>query len=135
MSISGNLIGSYSQLGKTFIFSDSEGNEVTGVVTDQMMIFDVTDSDVRKGVVYAGNEGVSIGTQEIPPYTYAIIDEVGLCYEVCGTSKNYDDIDGYIIVPKYSSDYIDKDFNVNNGQWYLDASFAMQWMSNEFNKR
>ena len=35
MSISGNLVGSYSQIGKTFILTDENGNELTGVVVDQ----------------------------------------------------------------------------------------------------
>lgn len=127
--ISGNMIGMYSTIGKTFIFNDSDGNEVTGVITDQMVIFDVTDSDVRKGVVYAGNEGVSTGTLEVPPYTYAMINQTGLCYEVFGTSKNYDGVAGYVAISKYSADYLNKYCNVNNGKWYLEASFITEWMS------
>jgi hypothetical protein len=121
--ISGNMVGMYSTLGKTFIFEDSDGNEVTGVITEQMTILDVTDSDVRKGVIYAGDEGIRVGTQEIPPYIYALIDESGLCYEVCGTSKNYDGVNGYVSISIYDSNYIDKYYNINDGQWYLDSSF------------
>lgn len=67
-TIAGNMIGSYSQLGKTFILTDESGNEYTGVVTDKEVIFDATDNDVRENVVYASDGGVSIGTKVIPSY-------------------------------------------------------------------
>ena len=68
MSISGNFVGSYSQIGKTFILTDESGNEVTAVVTDQEQIFTATDNDVREGLVYASDDGVSTGTKNIPAY-------------------------------------------------------------------
>lgn len=66
--ISGNMIGSYSQIGKTFVFVDEDGNEVAGVVTDNPVIFTATDDDVREGVIYASSDGVSTGTKVIPSY-------------------------------------------------------------------
>ena len=63
--ISGNMVGSYSQLGKTFILEDADGNELMGVVVGSEMLFTAEDSDVRKGKVYASDNGVSIGTLEI----------------------------------------------------------------------
>lgn len=66
--IIGNMIGSYSQIGKTFILTDESGAEYTGVVTDQEVIFDATDNDVREGSVYASDAGVSTGTKVIPSY-------------------------------------------------------------------
>ena len=63
--ISGNMVGSYSQMGKTFILVDENGNEVTGIVVDQETVFTATDADVIKGKVYASNDGVSVGTLEI----------------------------------------------------------------------
>lgn len=128
MSISGSLVGSYSQLGKTFIFEDSDGNELTGVITEQMTILDVTDSDVRKGVIYAGDEGISVGTLEMPTYIYALIDESNLCYEVCGTSNNHDGANGYVAIVRYDQSYINKYYNANDGQWYLDESFAHKFV-------
>ena len=125
--ISGNLVGSYSQLGKTFIFADEEGNELTGVITEQLTILDVTDGDVRKGIVYAGDEGISIGTLEIPAYTYAIVNTVGLCDEVRGTSKNYDGVNGYVAISSYNPNYINKYYNVNDGKWYLGEAFTTEW--------
>lgn len=64
MKIVGNMIGSYSPLGKTFILEDEDGNEVVGVVVDSEVIFTATDSDVISGKVYASDDGVSIGALE-----------------------------------------------------------------------
>ena len=63
--ISGNFVGSYSQLGKTIILEDENGNEVVGVVVGSEVIFTAVDSDVRKGKVYASNDGISTGTLEL----------------------------------------------------------------------
>ena len=68
MSIIGNTVGCYSPIGKTFIISDESGNEFTGVVTEQEVIFTATDNDVREGMVYASDSGVSVGTKDIPTY-------------------------------------------------------------------
>ena len=68
MSISGNLVGSYSQIGKTFIIEYGDGNEITAVVVDQETVFTATDNDVREGYVYAGDSGVSVGSKNIPSY-------------------------------------------------------------------
>lgn len=63
--IIGNMVGNYSSIGKTFVIEDENGNEFVGVITDSEIIFTATDSDVRKGKVYASDEGVSIGTLEV----------------------------------------------------------------------
>jgi len=68
MSIVGNMAGCYSPMGKTFIIEDEHGNQLTGVVTEQKQIFTATDNDVREGMVYAGDSGVSTGTKDIPAY-------------------------------------------------------------------
>lgn len=68
MSISGNMVGSYSQLGKTLVLIDENGNEIMGVVVGQETIFDATDNDVREGKTYASDAGVSVGTKVIPIY-------------------------------------------------------------------
>lgn len=62
MSISGNLVGSYSQIGKTFILVDSDNNQFTGVVTDNMQVFDATPSDVKIGKTFVSDKGVEKGT-------------------------------------------------------------------------
>ena len=66
--ISGNMVGSYSQLGKTFILMDDEGNEITGICVDNPVVFTAGDNDVRENFVYAGDSGVSVGTKVIPIY-------------------------------------------------------------------
>lgn len=67
MPIYGNMIGGSAPL-KTLIIEDENGNEMTGVVVGQEVIFDATDNDVREGKVYASDEGVSTGTKIIPSY-------------------------------------------------------------------
>lgn len=76
--ISGNMVGSYSQLGKTFILTDENGIELTGVVVGQETIFTATDNDVREGFVYASDGGVSTGTKDIPAYRTTHIEHVVL---------------------------------------------------------
>lgn len=56
-------------------------------------------------------------------YNYALIDETGWCYEVRSTSLNCDDEEGFIRIPSYSYDYMDKYYNVADGKWYHDAEF------------
>lgn len=68
MSIVGNMAGCYSPMGKTFVITDENGNEITGVVVDQEQIFTATDNDVREGMVYASDAGVSTGSKNIPAY-------------------------------------------------------------------
>lgn len=68
MSIMGNMAGCYSPIGKTFVIADENGNEITGVVTAQEQIFTATDNDVREGLVYASDSGISTGSKVIPAY-------------------------------------------------------------------
>lgn len=68
MSIVGNMAGCYSPLGKTVVIVDQEGNELMGVVTQQEQVFTATDNDVREGLTYASDDGVSTGTKVIPAY-------------------------------------------------------------------
>lgn len=65
MIIVGNMVGCYSQLGKTFILVDDDGNEVMGVLTAKEEILTAIDEDVRRGKVYASDEGVSVGTLDV----------------------------------------------------------------------
>lgn len=65
MIIAGNMVGCYSKLGKTFIFVDKDGNEVVGVLAEKEEILTATDEDVRKGKVYASDNGISVGTLDV----------------------------------------------------------------------
>lgn len=68
MSILGNAVGCYSPIGKTFTIVDENNNEITGVVVDQEVVFTAGDNDVREGMIYASDSGVSTGTKNIPIY-------------------------------------------------------------------
>lgn len=68
MSIIGNMAGCYSPIGKTFTLVDENNNEITGVIVDQEVVFTASDNDVREGMVYASDAGVSEGTKVIPAY-------------------------------------------------------------------
>ena len=67
MAIFGNMVGGAAPL-KTLKLVDSNGSELLGVVVDQETIFTAGDNDVREGMVYASDEGVSTGTKNIPSY-------------------------------------------------------------------
>ena len=73
MSIMGNMIGSYSQLGKTFVIEDESGNELTGVVTSKEQLFDATVADVKIGKTFASDNGVEVGTDTKTYRTYQSI--------------------------------------------------------------
>ena len=59
--ISGNMVGSYSQIGKTFILVDEDGMELTGVITENVHVFDATPADVKIGKTFVSDDGVLEG--------------------------------------------------------------------------
>lgn len=64
MKIVGNMVGGSSSMGKTYILEDENGNQVVGVIVDNMVLFTAKDEDVALGKVYASDQGVSTGTHE-----------------------------------------------------------------------
>jgi hypothetical protein len=64
MKIIGNMVGCYSPMGKTFILEDENGNEVTGIVVDQEVIFTATAADIVAGKTAGTEDGVVVGTHE-----------------------------------------------------------------------
>lgn len=70
MSISGNMVGMYSSIGKTVILVDEDGNEVTAVITENAQVFNATPDDVKIGKTFAGEEGILKGTDT---KTYRVI--------------------------------------------------------------
>lgn len=66
--IYGNMIGNGAAPLKTVIIEDVDGNQMTGVVTGSEVVFTATDNDVREGLVYASDDGISTGTKNIPAY-------------------------------------------------------------------
>lgn len=67
MALYGNMIGGTAPL-KTLQLVDEGGAEFVGVVTGSEVVFTATDNDVREGMTYASNYGVSMGTKDIPSY-------------------------------------------------------------------
>ena len=68
MAFYGNPVGGFCYP-KTYILTDENGTEMaTGVVVGEKTVFTATDNDVRNGIVYAGDEGVSTGSKDIPAY-------------------------------------------------------------------
>jgi hypothetical protein len=49
-------------MGKTFIIEDEDGVQFTGVVVDQLTVFDAVPSDVTEGKTFASDDGVLVGT-------------------------------------------------------------------------
>lgn len=63
-AIYGNMIGGAAPL-RTIKIIDEEGNELIGIVTGSEVIFTAVDEDVRRGKVYASDNGVSVGTLDV----------------------------------------------------------------------
>lgn len=67
--IAGNMIGSYSQIGKTFTLVDEAGAEFVGVVTDKEVLLTANaEKDIREGTVAVTDEGIVTGNKVIPSY-------------------------------------------------------------------
>ena len=60
--ICGNLVGGITGYGKTFVLVDEKGNEITGVLVDEITIFDATADDIKIGKIAASDSGIVIGT-------------------------------------------------------------------------
>lgn len=106
--IYGNMIGNGAAPLKTVIIEDADGNQMTGVVTGNEVIFTATDNDVREGMVYASDEGVSTGTKVIPSYhtvrgTKAVKNGDSLSITTLTSNNKYDYTQLQIIVCVYNS--------------------------------
>ena len=62
--IYGNIVGGSSGYAKTYVIEDLEGNTYTGVVVDDIILFDATEEDLALGKVAASNSGIIVGTHE-----------------------------------------------------------------------
>lgn len=60
--INGNAVGGITGYGKTFILTDENGNELTGVVVGEETIFTADASDIKIGKIAAIDSGVVEGT-------------------------------------------------------------------------
>lgn len=68
MSIYGNMVGGTAPI-RTVTIVDEIGNEMIGVVVENEVLFTAKDNDVREGMVYAGDSGVSVGTLKVSNHT------------------------------------------------------------------
>lgn len=60
----GNVCGGFGNP-KTYVLTDENGKEITGVLVDNLTVFTATPEDVRSGKVFAGDEGVKTGTNTL----------------------------------------------------------------------
>lgn len=52
----------------TYILVDENGNEIPAVFVSEETVFNATANDIREGMVAATDNGVTIGTKDIPTY-------------------------------------------------------------------
>lgn len=68
MGFYGNACGGFG-MPKTFVLTDSEGNELTGVVVGEETVFTANaNTDIRAGKIAATSDGVVTGGKDIPAY-------------------------------------------------------------------
>lgn len=60
--IYGNMVGGGAAPLKTLILTDENGNEVVGVVTESVQMFDATPADVKIGKTFVSDDGCLEGT-------------------------------------------------------------------------
>lgn len=51
-----------------YLLVDEDGNEIPAVLVDEETIFTATANDIRLGAIAATEEGVTVGTKDIPAY-------------------------------------------------------------------
>ena len=64
-------------------------------------------------------------------YTYAVIDLTdNMCIEVFSRSAEVDTTGHpeYTSLESYNEDYLCKYYNFDNGKWYEDAGFTIEWI-------
>lgn len=62
--INGNMVGGTAPI-KTVKIVDENGNEILGVVTENLVVFDAKPSDVKINKTFASDDGVQIGENTI----------------------------------------------------------------------
>lgn len=106
--IAGNFVGMYSTLGKTLILTDENGNELTGVITENSQVFDVKPSDVKINKIFAGEEGIQVGENTIVYRTEMasyLIDPGKTCSIPLEAYNMYDYTKVQCIIVSFSVDY------------------------------
>lgn len=104
--IYGNPIG--TNVDKTFIIQDADGNEFVGVLVDKEVIFTADANDIRIGKVAATQNGVVTGTKEIPAYvTQEGFKLIPNGEKVRITTYDYDYKKMQAIICAYNTDLVD----------------------------
>lgn len=69
-TISGNLaVGTVLEAElNTFVIVDADGNEIPAVLVDEEVVVTASSNDIRKGITAITEDGVVVGTKEIPSY-------------------------------------------------------------------
>lgn len=105
--IYGSATGGFG-MPKTFVLTDKNGNEFTGVVTNSVQVFDATKADVKVGKIFASSDGIQTG-EDTKTYRVTMCTRLIYPNENCSIPlSNYDRYDytgfqGLIVL--YSSDY------------------------------
>lgn len=127
--ILGNATGGFG-FPRTYILTDENGNELTGVYVESETIFTATDNDVREGMVYASDAGVSTGTKNIPSYHTGYGSDIVLeNNEVIIETPECDYSNLSVIITEYntsvskstSSTYV----SINNGMYAVGSSIKV----------
>ena len=64
----GKIIDGASEECDTYILVCDDGTELPAVFVENEVVFTATENDIRKGTVAATDDGVTVGTKEIPSY-------------------------------------------------------------------
>ena len=63
--IYGNVVGGGTAPLKTLIIDDGSGNEIVGIVTESIQVFDATPADVRINKTFVSDNGIETGENTI----------------------------------------------------------------------
>lgn len=61
-------IGDIDTQAQTYILVDKDGNEIPAVLVDEPVEITATANDIRAGSIAVTNDGITVGTKEIPSY-------------------------------------------------------------------
>ena len=109
MSILGSATGGFG-FPKTYILTDENGNEFTGVVTGQEEIFDATTKDVKIGKTFASDEGIKVGedtkTYRVVKSSRAILPNASYSIPLIHNDQ-YDYTKFQCVIAKFNTSFID----------------------------
>lgn len=125
--IIGNMIGGCPSSPKTCTFLTNGGQELNAVLVESTTIFTAGINDVRKGKIFANDNGVAVGTKDMidHEYVYAYIDPNTLiCLGIFAGTTSLND-SNFVEISSCNEEYTGKYYI--NGQWYEDAAGTNSW--------